>query len=181
MDENRSWLFFHYTALMKRLSILATVKVVLLFFLLGAQTICCAQEYLMFQKNKRRTAFYKQGDEISFRLHNDKTKYTFQILGFEDSVMVLGNYRINPKEVSHLYVDNKTKIWYVFKYKYEKIFFLAGVGYFVASVINEQTVTKETATISGSLGVAAIFARLLVNDKIRIKGKRRLMILDNCP
>lgn len=135
----------------------------------------------MFQKNRRRTAFYKQGDQISFRLHNDKTKYTFQILGFEDSVLVVRNYKINPKEISHMYVDSKTKIWYVFKYKYEKIFFLAGAGYLLASVINEKTVSKEAATISGSLGGAAILARLLVNDKIRIKGKRRLAIIDNCP
>lgn len=135
----------------------------------------------MFQKNRGRTAFYKKGDLISFRLHKDKTKYTFQILGFEDSVFVVSNYKINPKEISHLYVDEKTRIWYVFKYKYEKIFFLAGVGYFLASVINEKTLTKEAATISGSLGGAAILARLLVNNKIRIKGKKRLVILDNCP
>lgn len=135
----------------------------------------------MFQKNRRRTAFYEQGDLISFRLHNDKTKYTFEILGFEDSVFVVSNYKINPKDISHLYVDDKTKIWYVFKYKYEKIFFLAGAGYLLASVINEKTVSKEAATISGSLGGAAILARLLVNNKIRIKGKRRLVIIDNCP
>lgn len=153
----------------------------MLFLLLGVQTICCGQECLMFQKNRRRTAFYKQGDLISFRLHNDKTKYTFQILGFEDSVFVVSNYKINPKEISHLYVDDKTKIWYVFKYKYEKIFFLSGVGYFLASVINEKKVTKEAGTISGSLVGGAILARLLVNNKIRIKGGRRLAIIDNCP
>lgn len=156
------------------------MKVLILFILLGVQTICCAQACLMFQKNSLRTAFYKKGDQISFRLHNDKTKHTFQILGFEDSVFVVRNYKIDPKEISHLYIDNKTKIWYVFKYKYEKIFFFAGVGYLAASVINEKTVTKETAIISGSFGGGAILARLLVDNKIRIKGKRRLAITDNC-
>jgi hypothetical protein len=120
------------------------------------------------------------GDVISVRLHNDKTKYSFQIKGFEDSVIVVNNYKIRPSEISHIYVDEKIKIWYILKYKYEKIFLIAGAGYFLISLINEGEIHKETAIISGSLITAGLLARLLVNQKIRIRGKKKLALIRSC-
>jgi len=138
----------------------------------------CYGQKLLFHKNRYRQATYKEGDRISFRLKNDKSKITGQIIGFEDSLIVFHGFKINPDQISHLYVDSKTKIWYVMRYKYEKIFLIAGIGYSFLELVNEGEVDKETLIISGSLITAGLLAKWLISDKIRIKGRRRLLIID---
>jgi hypothetical protein len=51
------------------------------------------------------------------------------------------------------------------------------VGYFLIDVINTGYVKKETLVVSGSLIAAGLLAKVLISDKIKIKGKRRLWIL----
>ncbi|HPM32153.1 MAG TPA: hypothetical protein PLJ60_17605 [Chryseolinea sp.] len=133
---------------------------------------------LLFHKSRHREAIYKKGDKISFRLKNAKSKITGQIIGFEDSVIAFQGFKINPEQISHLYVDSKTKIWYVMRYKYEKIFLIAGIGYSFLELVNEGEVDKETLIISGSLITVGLLARWLISDKIKIKGRRRLLIID---
>jgi hypothetical protein len=143
---------------------------------LGVVSICYGQK-LLFHKNRHREAIYKKGDEISFRLKNDKSKITGQIIGFEDSVIVFPGFKINPRRISHLYVDSKTKIWYILRYKYERIFLIAGTGYPLLELVNHGEIEKETLIISGSLITAGLLARWLISDKIKIKGRRRLVII----
>ena len=78
----------------------------------------------MFKKNKNKIAYYKMGDVISFRIKGDKKKITEPIRGVEDSLLVFKYFNLNPKEITHMYVDDKTKVWYFLKYKYEKLFLL---------------------------------------------------------
>jgi hypothetical protein len=111
----------------------------------------------------------------------NKAKFTGQITSFEDSLISFKYYKINPDQITDIYVDDKTKIWYILKYKYEKLFLLAGTGYLLLDVINSQTLNKETVVISGSLITAGFLARWIICDKIRIKGKRRLQILNLLP
>lgn len=152
-----------------------------LFLLLIIQvcfsSICHGQK-LLFYKNKNRHVLYKKGDIISFRLINDKSKFTEQIEGFEDSLIVFQSFKVNPTQITHLYVDSKTKVWYILRYKYEKIFFIVGFGYPLLEIINQGKIDKETLIVSGSLITAGLLARWLIDDKIRIKGRRRLLILD---
>ena len=118
------------------------------------------------------------GDVISFRLKDDKKKHTFKIRGFEDSVIVFDNYRINPNEITHMYIDDKTRVWYILRYKYRRGFLIGGIGYFAIDGVNSGEITANMAWISGSLVSAGILAGIIFKDRIRIKGKRRLVIVD---
>ena len=143
----------------------------------GFNAVCWGQK-LLFHKNRNRQAMYKAGDVISFRVKGDNTKVTGQIRGFEDSLIVFPGFKINPQTITHLYVDDKTKVWYVLRYKYEKIFLIAGLGYPLLELINQGEVDDETLVVSGALITAGLLERWLIDDKIKIKGRRRLIILE---
>lgn len=147
-----------------------------LFVAIG--TSCFAQNFLLFHKNRFKHTRYKVGDVISFRLKDDKKKHTFKIRGFEDSVIVFDNYRINPNEITHMYIDDKTRVWYILRYKYRRGFLIGGIGYFAIDGVNSGEITANMAWISGSLVSAGILAGIIFKDRIRIKGKRRLVIVD---
>jgi hypothetical protein len=149
----------------------------LLLFLL-ASSHCSCQSLLMFKKNKNRIAYYKKGDVISFRIKGDKKKITEPIRGFEDSLLVFKYFNLNPKEITHMYVDDKTKVWYFLKYKYEKLFLFAGTGYLILDVLNTGELSEETLIISGSLITAGLLAKWLISKRIKVKGKRGLYILN---
>jgi hypothetical protein len=154
------------------------IKTLLFFLLVVAGTNCYSQSVLMFKKNNHRIAYYKTGDVISFRVRGDRSKITDQIRGFEDSVMVFLNYKVSPQEISDVYVDDKTRLWYILRYKYERIFLIGGVGYLLIDVVNTGELNKETLIVSGSLIAAGLLAKLLISKRIKIKGKRRLWILN---
>ena len=135
------------------------------------------QKSLLFSKNWRKQAIYKTGDIISFRVKADPVKITDQIMGFEDSLIVFRNYKVNPKEITHMYVDKQTRTWYFLKYKYEKLLLFTGIGYLVVDGFNNKEFTKETLIISGSLIGAGLLARWLISKKIKIKGRRKLVIM----
>jgi hypothetical protein len=152
------------------------------YFILVMAMLCLCEEAfgqksLLFNKNWRRQAIYKTGDVLSFQVKSDPRKITDQITGFEDSLIFFENYSINPKEITHLYVDKQTSTWYFLKYKYEKIFLLTGIGYLLISGINDQEFSKETLVISGSFIGAGLLARWLISTKIKIKGRRKLVIM----
>jgi hypothetical protein len=136
-----------------------------------------AQNILMFQKNRYRQAFYKTGDVISFRLKGDKSKHKGQIKNIEDSVIVIRYYRIDPREISDLYVDDKTKIWFILRYKYGKVLPMAGVGYLLLDAINTGEIKEETLVISASLIATGILLKSIIGKRLRVRGKRKLQIL----
>ena len=135
------------------------------------------QKALLFNKNWRKQVLYQTGDIISFRVAADPKKITDQIMGFEDSLVVFRNYKINPIEITHMYVDKKTRTWYFLKYKYEKLFLFVGIGYLIIDGINNQELSKETLVFSGSLIGAGLLARWLISKKIKITGRRKLVIM----
>lgn len=135
------------------------------------------QKALLFNKNWRKQVLYQTGDIISFRVAADSKKITDQIMGFEDSLIVFRNYKVNPIEITHMYVDKKTRTWYFLKYKYEKLFLFVGIGYLLIDGINNQELSKETLVFSGSLIGAGLLARWLISKKIKIKGRRKLVIM----
>ncbi len=132
---------------------------------------------LLLHKNKIREETYQIGDVISFRLKNNKSKITRLIIGFEDSLIVFQDYRINPKEISDVYIDDKTKTWFIFRYKYKNVLPLIGVGYLLIDVVNSGEVSKSTLVFSGSCIMAGVMAKLFIPDRIKIKGRRKLVIL----
>jgi hypothetical protein len=155
-------------------------------WLLFAATSLCAgqafvhatgQSFLYFKKNCHREAVYAVGDKLTFELKETKAKVTDRIIGFKDSLLVFQTYKLRPKEIGALYVDEKTKIWFIFRYKYEKAFLLAGSLFLPISVINTGKVEPRALAVSGALLGAGLLARWLVSQKLRIKGKRKLLII----
>jgi hypothetical protein len=114
---------------------------------------------------------------LTFELKGTKTKVSDQIRGFEDSLVVFQSYKLNPKEIAALYVDEKTKIWFIFRYKYEKIFSLAGALFLPIEVVNTGKIEPKAVAVSGALLGAGLLARWLVSDKLKIKGRRKLLII----
>lgn len=122
--------------------------------------------------------FYEIGDNIAFNLKEDKAKISATITGFQDSVIVFRGFKVNPSEISHIYVDSKTISWFVLRYKYTRLFLYTGIGYFLVDVANSGEISEETLAISGTLVGAGLLAKLLVSDKLAIKGKRKLLIVE---
>lgn len=120
---------------------------------------------------------YRVGDVISFRLKGNHAKITSQITGFENDYIVFKDYKISPSEISSLYVDNKTKTWFILRYKYKKILLFLGIGYTLLDVLNTGELNHETLVVGVSFTAAGVLAGLLIKDSIKIKGKRKLVIL----
>jgi hypothetical protein len=153
-------------------------KLLTLYFLLILWSFeSLGQKSLLFSKNWRKQAIYKTGDVISFQVTTDPRKISDQIMGFEDSLIVFKNYKVNPNEITHMYVDKQTSTWYFLKYKYEKLFLFTGIGYLLIDGFNNKEFTKETLVISGTLIGAGLLARWLISKKIKIKGSRKLVIM----
>jgi hypothetical protein len=121
---------------------------------------------------------YRKGDVISFRLKGDKQKITGQIEGIEDSLIVFRYFKIHPNEISHLYLDKRTKLLYFMKYKYARLFMIAGAGYLILEVINEGEPSEDTLVISGTLIGAGLLAKWIWGNRIPLRGKKRLVILN---
>jgi hypothetical protein len=153
------------------------IKFSSIFIILFSFYSWCYGQKLLFHKNRHREALYKVGDVISFRVKNSDSKISGQIRSFEDSLIVFQNFKVNPNKITHLYVDSKTKNWYILRYKYEKIFLISGIGYLLLDVLNTGELSKETLVISGSLVAAGLLAKWLISDRIRIKGRRKLVII----
>ena len=141
-------------------------------------------QQLLFHKNRNKEAIYKTGDVISFSTKEDGSRLTSMILGFVgDSLIVFQNYTINPRSITCLYADEKTMGWYPLRYKIDKILFIAGVGYPLLEVVNEglihrSRVDPEVFVVGGSLVGASFLARWLISEKIRVKGRRKLLIVN---
>lgn len=135
------------------------------------------ESFLYFKKNSHREAMYSVSDVISFDLKNNKEKVSDQIKGFEDSLIVFQSYKLNYREISALYVDKKTKIWFILRYKYEKLFFLTGADFLPIDIINTGRIEPKALAVSGALLGAGLLSRWLISDKIKIRGKRKLLII----
>lgn len=87
---------------------------------------------LYFRKNGHRETAYGLGDALSFTVGRNPARISGRIQGFEgDSVLLLdAGYRVSVRRISALYVDDKTKIWFIFRYKYEKLGYLGPPWFF---------------------------------------------------
>jgi hypothetical protein len=137
-----------------------------------------AQQMLVFNKGKNKMAHYQAGELISFRIRGDKERYTAQIEGFTDTTIVFRHAEVALREISHIYVDQKTREWFAMRYKYEKLLLIAGFGYLMLDVIHTGELTQETKWVSLSLISAGVLAKFLISDRFRIRGNKRLSIVD---
>ena len=137
----------------------------------------CISQKLLFHKNRYKEVFYQSGETITFRLKGNRSKISTQIKGFEGNFIVFPNLKINPDEISHLYVDPKTRTWFILRYKYKTVLPIIGFGYALLDFINTGSLSKETAVISSAFITAGLLAKTVISEKIKIKGKRKLVII----
>lgn len=147
------------------------------FFSLIISFECFSQQTLLFHHSRYKEAKYKVGDILSFRLHGDPAKISMQIRGFEDSLIVFSGYKVRPEEISHLYVDDKTKVFYILRYKYKALLTIAGLGYLTLDTVNSGEFRQESVITGGTLLAGGILARYLIGNTIKIKGKKKLVII----
>ena len=151
--------------------------ILVLFLSIAISNICFGQQtFLMLQKkNKNKNAYYKPGDEISFRLNGSKRKKTGVILELKDNVIVFHGFEVRMNEISSLYIDEKTKWW--LRYKVEQVGLITGIGYLTLYLLNNGQVSSETLVISGSLIGVGLVGKLLIGNRIKIRGRTKLHIL----
>jgi hypothetical protein len=148
----------------------------LLLFALPGNSCFGQQTLLMLQKkNRQKNAYYKPGDEISFRVKGSRKKFTGTIRSLKDSVIFLNGFQVRVDEVSSLYIDDKTKWW--LRYKVEQLCLLAGAGYLIIDSINHGEIDEDTLKISGTLIGVGLLAKLVIGNRIKIKGRTRLRIV----
>jgi hypothetical protein len=149
----------------------------LTILLVTLSTTMFAQTFLLFHKNRYREAHYVPGDVITFRVKGDRKKIKSEIIGFEDSLIVFNGFKVRPKDITDLYVDPKTQIWYAVRFKYARMFLIAGAGYMLIDLANYGDMRQNTVVVGTTLIAAGVIAQILVSRKMRIKGRRRLQII----
>jgi hypothetical protein len=76
---------------------------------------------------------------------------------------------------SAFYIDEKTRWW--LRYKIAQLSLIAGTGYLALDVINTGELKKETLIVSGTVIGVGLLAKLLISNKIKIRGKTKLRVL----
>jgi hypothetical protein len=142
---------------------------------LAVSNICCGQLLMLQKKNKNKNAYYKPGDKISFRLNGSSRKISGEILDLKDSVIVFRGFEVRVDKISSLYIDEKTRWW--LRYKIEQLGLIAGVGYLTLDIVNSGQINKETLVISGALIGVGLVGKLLIGNRIKIRGRTKLRIL----
>ncbi len=125
--------------------------------------------------NQNKNAYYRVGDELTFYLPNKRSRRTERILALEDSLIVFRGYSVPVNQIVALHIDDQTRWW--LRYKPSQLAIMVGAGYLVVDTINNRELNEETLVISGSLIGLGLLFRLLIPNKIKIKGKRKLSIL----
>lgn len=132
--------------------------------------------FLLFDKSPHRRAFYYPGDEISLQLRGDRQKFTGRIQELQNSVILFEYYRVRVSDITHIYQDKKQN-WYTLRHKISPLLLIAGSGYMVLDVANSREFDRGTLALSGALIGAGLLAKWLIPTKTRIRGKRRLKIV----
>ena len=104
------------------------------------------------------------------------SKIKDKILAFEDSAIVFRGYSVTIGEITALHMDDKTRWW--LRFKPAQLLLIGGTGYLLIDTFNSGEFSEDTLIVSGSLiGLGLVF-RLLIPNKIKIKRKTKLMILN---
>ena len=85
-------------------------------------------------------------------------------------------YSVPVSQITALYIDDKTRWW--LRYKLAQLSLIGGTGYLLLNAVNGYEFTEETVVIGGSLIGVGLIARLLIPNKIKIRGRTKLRILE---
>ena len=130
---------------------------------------------LLEKENKSKNAYYEVGDELTFYLADRRSRVKDKIIRFKDSTIVFRGYRVPVSRITALHIDDKTRWW--LRYKPAQLLLIIGIGYVLIDAVNSREFAKETLAVGGSLiGLGLIF-RLLIPNRIKIRGKTKLRIV----
>lgn len=90
--------------------------------------------------------------------------------------MYLKDFEVRVSEISSLYIDEKTRWW--LRYKIEQLSLITGGGYLLLDIINTGELNNKTLIVSGSLIGVGLIARALIGNRIKIKGRTKLRVLE---
>lgn len=108
-------------------------------------------------------------------MNDTKAKVTGEIVAIQDSVIVFKGFEVRVSEISSLYIDEKTRWW--LRYKIEQLSLITGGGYLLLDIINTGELNNKTLIVSGTLIGAGLIARVLIGNRIKIRGRTRLRTL----
>lgn len=163
---------------MLKYSIIIALLSSIIYPCIGQDFIYTKGEHFLYFKNKNhKHAVYNTGDIITFNTKDNNNKIIGKIKSFEDSLIVFENFKVNCKLISAIYVDDKTKHWFIFRYKYESAFFLAGSAFLPVDFINSGKIKSDAIIITSGLLGAGLAAKLLISRKLSVNNKRKLLII----
>ena len=96
-------------------------------------------------------------------------------MALEDSLIVFHGFEVHVSQISSIYIDDKTKWW--LRYKIEQLLLRGGTAYLFVDVINNQKLSKETAIIAGTAIGGGLLAKLIIGNRIKLRGRTKLRIL----
>ena len=74
--------------------------------------------------------------------------------------------------------DDKTRVWFAFRYKFSRLALIAGAGDLALDVLNTGEFDRNTMIISGSLIGAGLLGRLFIRERFKIKGGKRMVVIN---
>lgn len=152
------------------------MRCILLFLmLLCASNGITQHKLLMLDKRGNKNAYYNIGDQISFTRLGSRKKITSNIIDLKDSTLFFQGFEVPLKEVTGLYIDEKTKWW--LRFKIAQLSFFCGGMYLFADVVNSGKFREETLAVAAACITAGLLARTLFPHRIKINRKTKLRIL----
>jgi hypothetical protein len=132
---------------------------------------------LLFHYSRYKEVIYNVGDVISFRTKGSEEKVTWRITEITDTTIMSGERSLAPYKIGAMYVDQKTKIFFPFRFKYMPILIGGGVAYFLIDSFNSKEINRSAVIVSTSMVGAGLIAGLLIKPYIKLKPGRKLVIL----
>lgn len=142
------------------------------------KVITCTEHrsLLMLQKkNRNKNAYYEKSDVISFQIKGRKSKIKAEIIDFKDSTIIFQGFEVNVDQIKCIYIDEKTKWW--LRCKIAQLSFITCTGYLALDVINTGKLDKNTLAVTATIVGVGLIAKLLISNKIKIRGRTKLKIL----
>ena len=142
------------------------------FLLLVICNNCYGQKDVLILRRRNNNTYYHAGDKISFQIEEDKSKITGRILDLTDSTIIFEGFEVPLSKITWLYINRKI---------FTRLLLTAGpagVGYLFVDLINGGGQIERVLITSGSLIGIGLIAKLLIRNKIQIKGRTRFVILN---
>jgi hypothetical protein len=149
----------------------------LLFMFFIASECLAQQPFLLFHKSRIREAKYYAGEVIAFRIKDNDFKVTDQIKGFKDGLILFDGYEVDPKDITHLYMDDKTIIWFALRFKLSRLCSIAGAAYLGLDLLNNYETDRSTIILGSSLIATGVLSHVIFRRVFKIKGKLKLVVI----